>query len=119
MLAEINISSQLLYLIVLILFLSLLVLIKIADYIRNSNINIIKTTEEKVIKDTKKSYDKPKENKSDFDDIEIENLDSKWTKNKTVETNMNGLGDKKVVDGTASLDAVKLMRDLKNKNKSE
>lgn len=119
MIAEINIGSQLLYLIVLILFLSLLVLIKIADYLRNSNINIIKTTEEKIVRETRKGDNKTNENKSNCDDIEIEDLDSKWSKNKTVETNMDGLGDKKVVDGSASLDAVKLMRDLKNKNKSE
>jgi len=119
MLTEVNIGSQLLYLIVLLLFLSLLILIKIADYLKNSNINIINTTEERIDKDIKKSTNNKSNNNCDSNDIKIEDLDSKWAKTKTVETNMDGLGDKKVVDGSASLDAVKLMRDLKNKNKSE
>lgn len=116
-----NISSELLLCIFFILILSLFVLIKIADYIKKINLNntviekhIIKESSNIINNDNinKKVKDKEKNN-------EVLDLDSKWSKPKDVESNMKGLGEEKVVDGSKSLDAVQLMRKFSKKNKGE
>lgn len=129
MLDEIKIGSQLLYLIALILFLSLLVLIKIADFVKKSNFNGTNKIIEKYFynnskdkDDTNSKNDKTDSKKeNDLVDIdEAKNLDEKWSnakKSKSFECNMDGLGDKNVIDGSSSLDAVQLMRNMKRKEK--
>jgi hypothetical protein len=127
MLDEIQIGSQLLYLIALILFLSLLVLIKIADFIKKSNFNNTNKIIEKHFYDSPKNGNETENNKADLkkenslsDIDEANNLDEKWSsskKSKSFESNMDGLGDKNVINGSSSLDAVQLMRNMKRKGK--
>lgn len=127
MLDEIQIGSQLLYLIALILFLSLLVLIKIADFIKKSNFNNTNKIIEKHFYDSTKNGNESENDKTDLkkennlsDIDEANNLDEKWSsskKSKSFESNMDGLGDKNVINGSSSLDAVQLMRNMKRKEK--
>jgi hypothetical protein len=127
MLDEIQIGSQMLYLIALILFLSLLVLIKIADFIKKSNFNNANKIIEKHFYDNSENRNESKNDKTDLkkenslsDIDEAKNLDEKWSnskKSKSFESNMDGLGDKNVTNGSSSLDAVQLMRNMKRKEK--
>lgn len=125
MLDEIKIGSQLLYLIALILFLSLLVLIKIADFVKKSNFNNTEKIVEKHFYNKDDSNSKNvktdlKKESSSTDIDEAKNLDEKWSnpkKSKSFESNIDGLGDKSIIDGSSSLDAVQLMRNMKRKEK--
>lgn len=118
MITEINIVSQLLCLIALILFFSLLVLIKLVD--RLKDVNFKKTDTIVIEKQTSKVNSDKKNNKSeDLEPSIVEDLDNKWLKSRKVESKLDGIGDKNVVDGSASMNAVNIMRNLKNKSNNE
>jgi hypothetical protein len=110
-----DINSKVLLGIFLILILSLFILIKIADYIKRINFTNINVTEKTIIKESP-NIKKDKDEDKNLND-EAMDLESKWSKPQNVESNMRGLGEEKVIDGSKSLDAVQLMRGIRKNNK--
>ena len=107
----------------LILVLSFFILIKIAYYIKNLKINSSEKIIEKHIISGNQSYVKQEEvAESEEDKLkrvqDKVDLESKWEKDK-VESNITGLGNEKIKDGSSSLDAIDMMRKMNNGNKKK
>jgi predicted PurR-regulated permease PerM len=116
------IGNEILYAIFLILVISFFVLIKIAYYVKNININrtenIIKHINKNEFVEKKScNIEESNDNKKKRVEDEI-NFESKWEK-KDLKSNLSGIGDENIVDGTSSLNAIDLMREMNKSNKKK